>query len=289
MYKKALASEEKNYHDLLTSVSSISSSLEKFCSAVYYVLCELSDENEVIREQVMETMQHALHCTIQLCIVACEKNLEFLNLNIDGIMLTSLRGLLLSVAIIIDSVTFMKKNNLINEGNPDTHLGLGKNEINEALIYILHFGRPLLKSEEENGKELNPVVTENPKKSIKFSNSQSSLINFLISPNRNTIESPQPSRNTTKVELPPPKSSISVEDEDQILAINPDDYSVNNLPPALDPPPPLPVYKKECSVEEHKAYMIAKYEYETWENKLILYKIKLKQQIEEIKKRRGLS
>lgn len=35
--------------------------------------------------------------------------------------------------------------------------------------------------------------------------------------------------------------------------------------------------------DEYKAFMVQKYEYETWENKLILWKIKLKRRIDEFK------
>jgi len=77
-------------------------------------------------------------------------------------------------------------------------------------------------------------------------------------------------------------------EEERLLKIDPEVYNINNLPPGFDPPPKLPLINKECSSEEYKAFMVAKYEFETWENKLILYKIKLKKQIDEIKKKRGM-
>jgi len=289
--KKVLETEDRNHPNLLTAVASISSSLEKFCSAVYYLLCELNDANEVIREQVMETMQNAIHCNILLCLVTCEKNLQFLTQNVDGLMLASLRGLLLCVAIVMDGITYMKKSNLINEGNPETHVGLGKNEINEALIYILHFGRPLIKSEEEK-ESPSPIIESNnnsAKNSIKMSYSQASLIQFLLSPRSNHKSSPSATRSNTKSDLSPIKFNLSYQDEDDLLSINPDDYNENNLPPGFDPPPKIPIYKKECSTEEYKAYMLARYEYETWENKLLLYKLKLNQQIEDIKQKRAIT
>jgi len=62
------------------------------------------------------------------------------------------------------------------------------------------------------------------------------------------------------------------------------DFNENKLPPGFEKPPAKPVYKEGSTREEYKAYMVAKYEYETWENKVVLYNIKLKKKIEELDK-----
>jgi len=76
-------------------------------------------------------------------------------------------------------------------------------------------------------------------------------------------------------------------DENQLLNVNPDDYNESNVPPGFDPAPAKPIYVKGSTQEQYKAYMVAKYEYETWENKLLLHKLKLKKQIEELKAKKG--
>jgi len=78
------------------------------------------------------------------------------------------------------------------------------------------------------------------------------------------------------------------QDEEEIMALSPDEFSDTNLPPGFDPAPARPVYVKGSTQEQYKMYMVAKYEYETWENKLILYKIKVKKQQQEIKAKRGV-
>jgi hypothetical protein len=68
--------------------------------------------------------------------------------------------------------------------------------------------------------------------------------------------------------------------------MNPDSYNENNLPYGFEKPPcPKPGPRNpSMSNDEYKEYMRQKYEYETWENKLILWKVKLKRRIDECKK-----
>jgi len=143
-----------NYQALIVAVASICSSLEKFCTAVYIVLHELGDENEVIKEQLMETMQHSLHCAIQLQLVACARGLQFSPLNTELTMLTCLRSLLISVAMTVDAVDYMKLNSLIQESNSDNQVPLEQTDIKEAIVYILHYGRPLFKGDDGTSVDL---------------------------------------------------------------------------------------------------------------------------------------
>jgi len=70
------------------------------------------------------------------------------------------------------------------------------------------------------------------------------------------------------------------------LKLNPADYSIDNLPegfekaPCAKPGPRNP----EMSQEQYKEWMRVKYEFDAWENKLILWKIKLGRRIDECKK-----
>lgn len=57
-----------------------------------------------------------------------------------------------------------------------------------------------------------------------------------------------------------------------------DEINENNLPEGYPKPPPIPVYNNNGSEEEYKQYMIQRYEREQWENALIVYKRKLKEQ-----------
>lgn len=70
-----------------------------------------------------------------------------------------------------------------------------------------------------------------------------------------------------------------------VLTMNPADYTVDNLPYGFEQPPcPKPGPRRpDFTQEEYKAYMRTKYEYETWENKLILWNVKLKRRIDECK------
>jgi len=79
-------------------------------------------------------------------------------------------------------------------------------------------------------------------------------------------------------------------DEEQLLQLgNVDAFNEQNLPPNFERGPLKPHFEKGGTEEQYKAYMITKYEYETWENKLILWKIKTKKRIAEIKQKHGLS
>jgi len=75
--------------------------------------------------------------------------------------------------------------------------------------------------------------------------------------------------------------------KDVVIKLNPDSYNEQNLPPNFEKAPGStghkPVAPKQGSVteDEYKQWMKDKYEYEQWENKLILWKIKLKRRIAE--------
>lgn len=63
-----------------------------------------------------------------------------------------------------------------------------------------------------------------------------------------------------------------------------DSIDESNLPEGYPPAPPMPVLEKGCSNDEYKEYMIKKYEREQWDNRLILYKRKLAEQQQLVKK-----
>lgn len=52
---------------------------------------------------------------------------------------------------------------------------------------------------------------------------------------------------------------------------------LNNIPAGYPAAPPKPVLKPGASNEEYKAYMVQKYEYEEWENRLLLVQRKIAQ------------
>jgi len=74
-----------------------------------------------------------------------------------------------------------------------------------------------------------------------------------------------------------------------VLKMNPADYSIDNLPYGFEKAPceKPGVRRPDFTEEEYKAYMRQKYEYEAWENKLILWTVKLKRRIDECKKETG--
>jgi hypothetical protein len=78
-------------------------------------------------------------------------------------------------------------------------------------------------------------------------------------------------------------------DDEAILRLGPiDSYNETNLPPNFEKGPPKPHFEKGGTEEQYKAYMIAKYEFETWENKLVLWKIKTKKRVQEVKQKAGM-
>jgi hypothetical protein len=86
----------------------------------------------------------------------------------------------------------------------------------------------------------------------------------------------------------PSGANLSAEEEG-LLKLGPlDSYNENNLPPNFERGPPKPHFEKGGTEDQYKAYMIQKYEFETWENKLVLWKIKTKKRIAEIKQKAGM-
>jgi hypothetical protein len=298
-------------------------------------------------------------------------------------MLVALRTLLLSVSIVIDAMEYLTVLNAVDVAGGDaTTENLRGEDINEAVIYILHYGRPLFKgddgsnrpeessSEEEPpapvpvvaaqpiapqpvpkkltvevvnpfGREapstnLNinaflpdkpakapqPTAASNPNANANFgspnisnnssshspSNSGTSTPKSTSSPNisRNaqndsetTLQiatgiinepaSPVVSSSPAPVSVSIPAGANLTAEEEGLLKLGPmDTYNENNLPPSFEKGPPKPHFEKGGTEEQYKAYMIQKYEYETWENKLVLWKIKTKKRIVEIKQKAGM-
>jgi len=307
---------------LIAAVASISDSLEKFCASVYHVLHLLGDQNEVIKEQVMETMQQALHGCIQLQLVVVTKGLSHNVVNPENTMLISVRFLLLSVSIIVDAIDYMKQGMLVLEESDNDDVPLGPEEIREAIVYILHYGRPLYRGDDvqfgqdpsEEPVDLHgfadidipmTLPTTLPTNILHLKNAPKNSHNASVydSDEGSPRNGPGTSKSTTPINLsgnilpagtpaPAPVANKSWIDMSPVEfkaycdangRPNPDSFTESNLPPNFEKPPPKAVYKEGSTREEYKAYMVAKYEYETWENKLVLFKIKLKKKLEEIK------
>jgi len=395
---------------LVNAVGSISDTLESFCASVYHVLHLLGDQNEVIKEQVMESMQQALHGCIQLQLVVVAKALNHNVINPENTMLVCVRSLLLAVSIIVDAVDYMQGMLALDDNEMD-EVPLGAEEMREAIIYILHYGRPLYRgddvgeqldqipeddqygnmetnvpftttatysTQDDNGgfesmsEEVTPrnvqynfatpvekkptthsfvspmptAATPTPAKqgshyfasSIPtaatptssrqgshyiFSPTPTAVTPTLTKPASLSFVSPMPTASTPTPTKPASHSFVSPTPTAAIPApaptpapasaqvqaptenLNkslvdmttaefkeycvtngkpiPDSFSETNLPPFFENPPVKPAYKEGSDRDEYKAYMVRKYEYETWENKLVLYKIKLKKKLDEIK------
>jgi len=298
-------------------------------------------------------------------------------------MLVALRTLLLSVSIVIDAMEYLTVLNAVDVAGDDaTTENLRGEDINEAVIYILHYGRPLFKGDdgsnrpEESSSEeeapivapaptaqpiapqpvpkklqtevVNPFGRDAPSTNLNInaflpdkpakapqptaaSNPNANLNSPNISNNSSSYSpgtnsgastpksssSPNVSRhlqNDTDTTLqlatgiineptsspvsssPAPAASVNIPaganltaEEEGLLKLGPmDTYNENNLPPGFDRGPPKPHFEKGGTEEQYKAYMIQKYEYETWENKLVLWKIKTKKRIVEIKQKVGM-
>jgi len=294
--------------------------------------------------------------------------LYFTIINPEATMLTCLRSLLLSVSIIIDAIDYMKTDALGVSSADTGSITLLPEEINEAIVYILHYGRPLYKGEGEepqpgefanttsvtSASNNSPTITTTTTTSTTTStttatkppmsnrtdipaddyrpqsnnmgqnNSQNNFDNDVE--NENEEEEAGSDEDTgIALILPGTRKAPPVDNgnsggvsgnsggnsgssapaspsggagnadsadltgsEEELLKLKPDDFSDSNLPPGFDPAPAKPVYVKGSTQEQYKAYMVSKYEYETWENKLILYKIKVKKQIEELKAKKGI-
>jgi len=118
-----------------------------------------------LKEQIMETMQCAIHCCIQLHIVAATKSMFHPIVNPEVTLLSAVRFLLLAVSIILEAVSYMKSEELIDE--PDGGLtDLQPDEVKAAVVYVLHYGRPLFKGEGQEQPEpeeevVKPVIHGN--------------------------------------------------------------------------------------------------------------------------------
>lgn len=101
---------------------------------------------------------------------------------------------------------------------------------------------------------------------------------------RTRLQDTKKSQSINEVELRKSKQKIDIDLVDPWTDIPADEINENNLPEGYPEPPPIPVFQKGGSEAEYKEYMIKRYEREAWENKLILYKRKLKEQQELLKK-----
>jgi len=346
---------------LFGAVASISESLEKFSGAIYYALSQASQENEVIKEQIMETMQHSIHSLIQLQLVACTRGLNFTIINPEITMLNCVRYLLLASSIVIEAIDYAKGSSTLNDGNTEAHTELGHDEITGAIVYILHYGRALYKGDDGDAEErhleedaedagdaqvqpepeakieapedaesksgseqpeldmefeeltsepedigdldvepIQPIKTnpapEKIEKLDKKSHEKTEKLDKKSHEKTEKVEKKQPEKKPepekqpekpapapvaqTPAPAPAPAPSTPAnglpEDEDELIKINPDSFNENNLPPGFEAAPQKPLFKQGGTEAEYKAYMVQRYEYETWENKLTLYKIKLK-------------
>lgn len=111
--------------------------------------------------------------------------------------------------------------------------------------------------------------------------SQSSDGNLLSSSNSFYNPSTSSSLSSSTASLTP--------EEIRTLSQDPDKWDEFNLPPgfASAPPKPNPTSKSQTP-EEYKRFMQAKYKYEEWQNNLIRHKLKVKEEIKQIKLRKGL-
>lgn len=332
---------------------------------MYFALHQLNEQFEVIKEQVMETMQTALHCLLLLQLVSASRSLFYTVVNPEVTMLVALRTLLLSVSIVIDAMEYLTVLQAVDAMGDGTE-NLRGEDINEAVIYILHYGRPLFKgddgtmklessSEEEEpapapvpvpapqpvekkppqevvnpfGREapssnlnLNAFLPDKPKQQQSTPSAGSSSPNLSQpKPTPSPMASPAPQRTPSNgggsdpdatlqiatgiISEPAPASKpaaassssgplnippgVLTPEEEALLALGDiDQYNETNLPPGFEKGPPKPHFEKGGTEEQYKAYMIAKYEYETFENRIVLWKIKTKKRIEEIKKKAGI-
>jgi len=337
---------------LVNAIGVITSAVEKFSASVYFALLSLGSSNEVLKEQIMETMQCAIHCCIQLHVVAASKAMFHPIINPEVTMLSAVRFLLLSFSIIIEAVSYMKCTEVPDA--EDEMADLQPDEIKAAIVYILHYGRPLFKGEgevlppEPEPEEPKPVIHNNifypqglPEDLMRKDNPQDDDFpemdpddlpqeSFEEDPPETPTaqpvkqvqpttpvkqpadpkpvdaapkpEEPKPAEKPAEAPKPvePPKAAEPAKPaanndaalnwadplslpKDVVLKLDPNSYSETNLPPNFEPQPTKPQAKQGMTEEEYKAFMVQKYEFETWENKLILWKIKLKRRIDEFK------
>eukprot|EP01124_Arcella_intermedia_P012802 TRINITY_DN1917_c0_g1_i1.p1 TRINITY_DN1917_c0_g1~~TRINITY_DN1917_c0_g1_i1.p1 ORF type:complete len:724 (-),score=144.71 TRINITY_DN1917_c0_g1_i1:81-2252(-) len=297
-----------NVEQFNVAVSSLGSCLEKFCASVYFLLLELREDDQVIKEQVMENMQHSLHCCIQIFIVASCQSLHFPVINLVESLLSAFRALLNSVVMIIEAVDWIKGHGLLQEDYPENQILLEENDINEAILCIMHYGRALFKGEEKYFRESHKVSIQ-----PKLFKQVPSLDNPLETPKRQTTPPRSPSvfqpqvnyqPKISQVLLPPISNErgqvpvkhtsvyiqnrVNTLDEEWLLTVDPDKYNSKHLPPGFESPPavlPLPDNYTDAQLSD---FMASSFAYETWENKLLLYKVNLKKEIENAKKKRAL-
>jgi len=298
---------------------------------------------------------------LQLQLVAVSKGLYHNVLNPENTMLICVRFLLLSVSIIIDAVDFMRGTVTLEDDTDG--VALGPEEINDVIVYILHYGRALyrgdveapgqennqipesnmpISSEPQNIPVMTTVASQNTTHSISppkddgfesASESSEEKIQIKPTPQPAAAQSKPVATTVTKpvtvaVQSPPLPAKENYFEKSPPLPVKPEpqpqaqpagvpaqppaaaggahkswfdmttaefkaycdangkptpDFNENKLPPGFEKPPTKPVYKEGSTREEYKAYMVAKYEYETWENKLVLFNIKLKKKLDEIK------
>lgn len=80
-----------NIRNFVAAVGSISDAVEQFCASVYFALSLIGDSNEVLKEEIMETMQQCIQCCIHTQLVASSKAMMHLMINPEITILTALR------------------------------------------------------------------------------------------------------------------------------------------------------------------------------------------------------
>jgi hypothetical protein len=137
---------------------------------------------------------------------------------------------------------------------------------------------PVKTPEPKNNNNVDTPVKTGSGKKPKTSNAGSK-------PNKNTpVTSPtKTSQATTTAPTSPTKpvvtstatpSNTNASKVDVSMMMKAD---LNNIPAGYPPAPTKPMLKAGASNEEYKAYMVQKYEYEEWENRLLLVQRKIAQ------------
>jgi len=134
-----------NNEILMEAIEKVSNDFVSLCASVYYYLISLDDV--ILRELMMEAMQTSLHNLIIIEVSAGTKGLYYNIFNPDLMLFISFRSMLLIVSVILKTLTSL---DIFGEEEEV----LSPQDIESAVSYILHFGRPcLFKGEDLLNKE----------------------------------------------------------------------------------------------------------------------------------------
>lgn len=259
-----------NSLSLGSSIMVITNYVTTFLSAIYFFLINLEDN--ILKELLMESMQSCLHCMMICQVAVSTKMLYYHVFNPDLLLYLSFRNTLLNISLILKTV--VELNILIDM--EDTELEI--EDKYTATSYIMHFGRDLFDGVdafmdgEESGEEPEDIL-DNLRHGIEHGDLQESVDALGV---EEAAEKPKEEEKA--------KAYDPFEDDDFLLNCNPDDYNINNLPPGYPPAPEKPVFDPDGTEEDYKDFMIAKLEYERWENRIIVYKRKLAERIADRKR-----